>query len=173
MTWPAWLFDDSPIPDPHGRGRQAVECIRALKHPKSTAPGGAIQFDRWAERLITRVYGDTDHDGKRRIRSVFLLTGRGARKSTLLGAIGCLHLLFPAFRTKRGLIVSAAIDQEQAAIGFNEARGIIEAHPLTNKRVHIRDARREIIELSSSCTFKALSSDADGKKRHHAPGGVD
>lgn len=32
-TYPAWVFDNSPIPDPLGHGERAVEFLRRLRHP--------------------------------------------------------------------------------------------------------------------------------------------
>ena len=37
-TFPAWVTDDSVIPDPFGYGERAVEFLRRLRHPASTAP---------------------------------------------------------------------------------------------------------------------------------------
>lgn len=52
-----WIFDDSPLPDPHGKGEAAVKFIRALKHPKSKLPGNAFDLSRWQERIVRRCYG--------------------------------------------------------------------------------------------------------------------
>lgn len=71
----AWIFDDSEIPDPHGKGEAAVKFIRALRHPKSNLPGNAFALDRWQERIVRRIYGDTHDDGTRRIQELFLMVG--------------------------------------------------------------------------------------------------
>jgi phage terminase large subunit-like protein len=65
------------LPDPHGRGARAVDFIKRLKHPKSAAPGHALQIVPFQERLIRRVYGDTDEAGQRRVKTVFALIPRG------------------------------------------------------------------------------------------------
>jgi phage terminase large subunit-like protein len=163
VTYPAWLFDDSPLPDPHGMGEKAVAFIRALRHPKSAEADKAFRLDAWNTRLLRRIYGDTDERGRRRIKTVFLLTGKGARKTTLMGAIGALHLLSADFRTEGGSIIAAAADKDQASLAFNEARGIIEAHPRTKEACHTREAEREIVHLKTNSEFKAVSSDAAGK----------
>jgi phage terminase large subunit-like protein len=162
-AYPAWLFDDSPLPDPHGMGEKAVAFIRNLKHPKSAEADKAFRLDAWQERIIRRVYGDTDGNGRRRIKSLMLLTGKGARKTTLMGAIGALHLLSPDFRSEHGSIIAAAADKDQASLAFDEAADIIRAHGRTNAACIIREAEREIEHLKSSSTFTAVSSDAAGK----------
>ncbi len=153
----------SPIPDPHGFGERAVAFIRALRHPKSTEPDKAFRLDPWQERIIRRVYGDTDAAGRRRIKTVFLLTGKGARKTTLMGAMGALHLMAPEFRTESGSIIAAAVDKEQASLAFEEAAGIIRAHRKTNAPVSSGRPRDPSCIRKAAAKFEAVSSDAGGK----------
>lgn len=155
---PAWLFDDSPIPDPHGKGERAVKFIRALKHPKSTLPGRQFQLDRWQERLIRRVYGDTRPDGTRRIKTVFALIPRGNRKTTLGAALALLHL--GPERIPRSQVVSAAVDRDQARIAFEEMTGVIGAHPRLAEAMHPQDTKSRITHRKSGAFYRAMSADA-------------
>ncbi|UOK70272.1 terminase large subunit [Ancylobacter polymorphus] len=155
---PAWLFDDSPIPDPHGKGERAVRFIRALKHPKSSLPGRGFQLDRWAERLIRRVYGDTRPDGTRRIKTVFALIPRGNRKTTLGAALALLHL--GPERIPRSQVVSAAVDRDQARIAFEEMTGVIGAHPRLAEAMHPQDTKSRITHKKSGAFYRAMSADA-------------
>jgi len=42
----AWLFGESEIKDPHGKGeRAAVRFIRSLRHPESRLAGRGFQLD--------------------------------------------------------------------------------------------------------------------------------
>lgn len=157
-SYPAWLFDDSPIPDPHGKGQRAIDFLRALRHPKSTAPGRAFQLDRWQERIIRKVYGDTKPDGTRRIKTVFALIPRGNRKTTL-GAALCLLALGPE-RIPGSQVVSAAVDRDQARIALEEMKGVIGAHPKLEAAFHIQDAKNKIIHSKSAAFYRAMSADA-------------
>src|SRR6266478_4706738 len=65
----AWIYDNSPLPDPHGFGERAVKFINALRHPKSTLPKKQFQLDPWQERIVRRIYGDTLPNKQRRITS--------------------------------------------------------------------------------------------------------
>jgi phage terminase large subunit-like protein len=138
-----WIFDNSNIPDPHGKGERAVKFIKALKHPKSTAKGRAFQLDYWQERIIRRVYGDTLPDGTRRIKTVFALIPRGNRKTTLGAAIEMLHLVGPE-RIPRSQCISAAVDRDQARIALEEMTGIIGAHPGLPRQCKFRIRSHEL-----------------------------
>lgn len=165
-AFPHWIYDGSPIPDPFGYGQKAVDFIRALKHPKSSAPKGRFQLYDWQERIIRRIYGPCDTDGERLVREVFLYLPRGNRKTSLTAALALLHLLGPE-AVPAGQIIFAAGDREQAGIGFDEALGIVEADKrllavtkVHNPRVGIREIKSHI----DGSTLKAVSS--DGKAQH-------
>ncbi|CAN7499756.1 terminase large subunit [Mesorhizobium caraganae] len=154
----AWIFDESPIPDPHEKGERAVRFIRALRHPKSNLPSNAFQLDRWQERIIRRVYGDTKPDGTRRIKTVFALLPRGQRKTTIGSAL-CLVALGPE-RIPRSQVVSAAVDRDQARIALEEMVGIIRAHPRTEEAFQIQDTKSRITHRKSGAFYRAMSADA-------------
>jgi phage terminase large subunit-like protein len=157
-THPSWLFDDSPIPDPEGKGERAVRFIRALRHPKSSLPGNAFQLDLWQERLIRKIYGDTHPDGTRKIKTVFALIPRGNRKTTLGAALAMLHL--GPERIPRSQVVSAAVDRDQARIALEEMVGIIKAHPRVEEAFQIQDTKNRITHRKSGAFYRAMSADA-------------
>ena len=47
MIHPHWVFNDTPIADPHGRGERAARFFRALRHPKSRAPRAHLNLRRF------------------------------------------------------------------------------------------------------------------------------
>lgn len=155
---PAWVFDDSPIPDPHGKGERAVQFLKALRHPKSVLPGRSFQLDRWQERIIRKVYGDTNPDGSRRVKTVFALIPRGNRKTTL-GAALCLLALGPE-RIPSSQVVSAAVDRDQARIALEEMKAIIGAHPRFDAAFQVQDTKNRITHRKSSAFYRAMSADA-------------
>jgi len=157
-SYPAWLFDDSPIPDPHGKGERAVQFLRACRHPKSTLPRQAFQLDRWQERLIRKIYGDTLPDGSRRVKTVFALIPRGNRKTTLGAALALLHL--GPERIPRSQVMSAAVDRDQARIALEEMVGVIRAHPRTEEAFGIQDTKSRINHHKSGAFYRAMSTDA-------------
>ena len=158
-TYPHWLFDESPIPDPHGKGERAVKFLRALRHPKSSLPRRAFQLDRWQERIIRKIYGDTHPDGTRKIKTFFALIPRGARKTTL-GAAMCMLHLGPE-RIPRSQVMSSAVDRDQARVAFEEMTGIIDAHPRLTEAFQVQTAsdRSRITHKKSGAFYRAMSSD--------------
>lgn len=155
----AWIFNDSPLPDPHGKGEAAVKFIKALKHPKSNLPGNAFQLDYWQERIVRKVYGDTLEDGTRRIQELFFLVGRGNRKTSLMAACLMLHLVGPE-RVPMSSICSIANARDQAALTFREMAGICRATPRILEAVHIQDTEKRITYRKHRIVYEALSSDA-------------
>src|SRR4051812_14820826 len=115
MTSPAWIFDGSEIADPHGYGQRAVDFLKELKHPKRRSPGQAFELHQWQERIVRRIYGPSDAEGRRIVRNVVLLLPRGNRKTSLGAALGLLHLIGPE-RVNGGQVICAAADQKQARI---------------------------------------------------------
>src|SRR5690606_14136611 len=129
----------------------------ALRHPKSGLPGRQFQLDRWQERLIRKVYGDTLPDGTRRIKTVFALIPRGNRKTTLGAALALLHL--GPERIPRSQVMSAAVDRDQARIALEEMVGVIRAHPRTEEAFAVQDTKSRITHSKSGAFYRAMSAD--------------
>lgn len=165
-TYPEWLFDGSAIPDPFGYGERAVEFLRRLKHPASTAPGHTFQLTEWQERIVRRIYGPRHPDGSRIVTDVFLLIPRGNRKTSIAAALALLHLLGPE-KLPGGQIIFAAADREQASIGFREAAEIVRMGKSLTKATTIYDAFNSAKMIKShldGSTLKAIAS--DGRAQH-------
>ncbi|MHB2165724.1 terminase large subunit [Alsobacter sp. R-9] len=163
VTAPAWVLDDTPIADPLGYGQRAVDFLRMLRHPKSTAQGRAFELPRWQERIVRAVYGPRDENGQRLVRTVAILIPRGNRKTSLGAALSLLHLIGPE-RMNGGQIVNAAADQKQARIAFEEAAGILRADSRIEKRLTFMDYRNRIAHPKSGSVLEAISS--DGATQH-------
>ena len=162
-TYPSWIEDGSPIPDPFGYGERAVNFLKHLRHPKSKARGRAFQLDPWAERIIRRVYGPRHEDGTRIVKTVFLMVPRGNRKTSIGAALTLLHTIGPE-REPGGQIVCAAADQKQARIAFEEAAGIIRQDKRLEKIAEIADYRNRIRNVTNDAWLEAIS--ADGATQH-------
>lgn len=165
-AFPHWIYDGSEIPDPKGYGQEAVDFVRALKHPASTALKQRFQLFEWQERIIRRIYGPRDDDGERLVREVFFYIPRGNRKTSLAAVLALLHLFGPE-AVPSGQIIFAASDREQAGIGFREAASIVEMdrHLVAASKVYDPHAGiRTIKSKLDGSTLKAVSS--DGKAQH-------
>ena len=160
-TYPAWVHDESEIPDPLGYGERAITFLRRLCHPNSSAPGRAFQLTSWQERIVRRIYGPRHPDGRRIVQTVFLLVPRGNRKTSLAAALALLHTIGPE-RVPAGQELFAAADREQAGIGFREAANIIREDRRLVAATRIYDAfnsAKQIVMLDGKTTLRAISSD--------------
>lgn len=160
-TYPSWIFDGSEIPDPFGYGERAVEFLRRLRHPASTAPQHRFQLYPWQERIVRRIYGPRHPDGRRIVQTVFLLIPRGNRKTSLAAALALLHTIGPE-RVPAGQVIFAAADREQAGIGFREAANIVRMDHRLVAATRIYDAHnsaKKIVFNAQDVTLTAISSD--------------
>lgn len=147
-TFPAWVFDTSPIADPLGHGERAVTFLRALRHIKSDRPGRAFTLYPWQERIVRAIYGPRDTDGDRIVTRVFFFIPRGNRKTSLAAALSILHLIGPE-KVPGGELVFAACDKRQAGIAFKEATNIVKLDPRLGKVTKITDQRNASKEIES------------------------
>ncbi len=159
---PEWLFDKSPIPDPHGKGKRAEDFLERLQHPKSMLADNAFHFPEWFRRVVRRAYGDTNPDGSRKIREVLLLLPRGNRKSTFAAGIGLLHTIGPE-KVQGGQCIIAARDREQAGFLFNEASGMLSMNEFLAGLVRNRKAPPTITHKRAGSHLLAVSADALNK----------
>ncbi|WP_421695480.1 terminase large subunit [Aestuariivirga sp.] len=158
-TYPAWLFDCSPIDDPLGHGERAIRFLHSLKHPKSRAPGQAFQLTPWQERLVRRIYGPCHPDGRRKVRNVLALLPRGGRKTSLGAGLALLHSFGPE-RIPGGQSLFAAADRKQARIGYEEALGILRADRKISGKVRALDYKNRLVHDKSANVLEAISADA-------------
>ena len=156
-----WLFDDSPIPDPLGRGQRAVDFLRKLRHPKSLLDGKTFQLDPPFERMVRRIYGPTDEQGRRLVRTVYLQVGRGTRKTSLAAALALLHTYGPE-RVPKGANYVAAADRGQARVAFEEALSIVQEIPALAGASRPVDSKNRLTHPKSGSFFEAISSDGKG-----------
>ncbi|MBE7183434.1 MAG: terminase large subunit [Methylobacterium mesophilicum] len=165
-AFPSWIYDGSDIPDPLGYGEEAVQFLRKLKHPAGSAPGRSFQLYAPFERMTRGIYGPRNPDGSRVVRTVFLMVGRGNRKTSYASAWSLLHLLGPEKRAE-GQVIFAACDREQAGIGFREAANIVRMDKRLVRATKINEgvnAAKQIRNLLNGSTLRAVSS--DGKSLH-------
>jgi phage terminase large subunit-like protein len=171
--FPDWIYDGSAIPDPLGHGERAVEFLRRLRHPNAVNTNGppkaannnshprAFQLAPFQERIVRRVYGPRHEDGRRVVKTVFLMLPRGNRKTSLAAALSLLHLFGPEKRPA-GQCIFAACDREQAGIGFTEAANIIREDKRLVKATTIRDAfnsKKRITYPANGSSLTAIASD--------------
>lgn len=160
---PAWAFDDSVIPDPHGRAERMLRFADLLQHPKMDGSDRRPLQSRWQRRIIQRIYGPSTEDGRRQVSTVFALLPRGARKTTLASVLALGHTIGPEQRTG-GQVVTAASDRTQARIAFDESAAMIRGDERLVAASRVRDTKNLIEHRKSGSTYLAIS--ADGDRQH-------
>src|SRR5690606_23916734 len=118
-----WIFDGSEIDDPFGKGERAVQFLRALHHPKSG--DGKFDLPLFWERIVRRIYGPCFPDGRRQVKTVFIMLPRGARKTTMGAGLALLHTVGYE-RVPSGQVFVAASAEEDARIAYDEAVSIVD-----------------------------------------------
>ena len=154
-SYPEWIYDGSPIDDPLGFGERAVTWLRKLRHPKSRK---GFQLDPWQERIVRRIYGPRHEDGSRIVKTVVLLLPRGNRKTSLAAALALMHTVGPE-SVPNGEVISAASDRKQALIAYQEALGLVNAHPKIAPKVRALSYRNRLKYLSNGAFFESISAD--------------
>ena len=160
MIHPHWVFNDTPIADPHGRGERAARFFRALRHPKSRAPRCAFELAPFWERIVRRIYGPSDDNGNRLVRTVYIQIPRGARKTTIGAGLGLLHS-FGHEKTPGGVCILSAGSEDQAQLAFDEANVIVKATAPLNKAAHVVESELEIEHIASGSILRAIAADGD------------
>ncbi len=161
-TGPAWLTSDEPLPDPHGKGERAVRFIEKLRHHEGKFAGHRFKLAPWQERIIRRIYGDTDELGRRVVRTVFLLLPRGNGKTTLASATALLHLFGPESEAA-GQVILAAADREQASIAYNASERMVRQDKTLSRITRTSVSQKRIVHDKSASVMRAISHEAYSK----------
>ena len=159
---PDWIFDGSEIADPFGYGERAVDFMRRLKHPKSERPDKAFDLPLFWERIVRRIYGPCFPDGRREVRTVFVLLPRGARKTTFGAGLALLHTVGWE-RQPKGQAMVAASAEEDATLAYDEALGIVNETPWLTDGMKATESLFILEHRKSGAKFRALASAGKGK----------
>jgi phage terminase large subunit-like protein len=159
---PAWLWDDSPIPDPRGRADKALRFVRKLRLHEGRFAGQPFPLQPWQQRIIEKIYGPTDELGRRQVRTAFIMVPRGSGKSSLAAALGLLHCFGPG-KEPGGQVIAAAADREQASIVFTAASRMIQQDAVLSRITAITPSIKRIQHPASGSTFRAVSHEAYSK----------
>jgi phage terminase large subunit-like protein len=114
---------------------------------------------RFWERTIRRIYGPRHPDGRRVVRTVFIMIPRGARKTTTIGGgLGLLHSV--GFeKVPMGQVLLGAGSEDQAEFAFDEAVSMVRATPKFQRNVKVRGDYLEHPEFGSQ--LKVLTAEGD------------
>lgn len=152
---------------------RAVKYLKGLKHPKSSLKGSKFQLDEWQEDIVRAIYGPRDEKGRRIVKTVFILVGRGNRKTSLAAALALLHAHGPE-ASYGGQVMLAASTRDQAKLAYEEIWSVAQSSFDHWESGQMKGSRkrgeapanlirkvgtRNVIECPNGSVVKAVSSD--------------
>lgn len=143
------------------RVERMIDWIEKLPVTSGMLAGTKFKLRDWQKDILRGIYG-TDADGKRIVRQALITMPRKNGKTGLTAMLALAHLCGPEAEA-RGQIYSAAAEQNQASLIYNEMKAIIEATPELKGRVIVRDFTKHLEDSITGSSFKALSADAGSK----------
>ncbi len=147
---------------------EAVEFIENLKHSVGQWAGKPFKLARWQKKIIRKIFGTINKDGKRQYRTVYLEVPRKNGKTELSAAIA-LYLLF--FDNEPGAqVYSAAGDHDQAQLVFNAATPMVHSSKHLSKRGRVIDSTKRIIVQETNSFYRAISAESKTKHGFNASG---
>ncbi len=132
---------------------------QCLTHVKGEWAGKPLILEEWQEAIIANLFGWIRPDGTRRYRSCLIYVARKNAKTTLAAGIA-LYLMY-CDNEPGAEIYSAAANEEQAALCFNTAKGMVMQCPALAKRSE--PFRRSITYSETSSTYLVLTAKASTK----------
>ena len=143
------------------RADKVIRFCEVLPITSGIHAGRRLKLRPWQKDIVNALY--REENGKRIVRNAVVSMPRKNGKTALAAALALAHLIGPECE-ERGQVVSAASDKDQASIIFREMEALILRIPEFAERCNIRSFVKEIIDLESGSTYKALT--ADGRKAH-------
>ncbi len=158
MTIP--MPPSASIEDPTGRAGRMLALAHLLRHPKSDTPGNRLMLSAWQEDIVRRIYGPSDAEGNRLVRTVLILLPRGARKTSLAAVLALGHGIGPEARPNSQVILAAS-SRGQARIAFDEVSGILKMDERLRNAAKIRDTVSKVKHLRTGTVLEAIAADGD------------
>lgn len=150
-----WYFDPQSPDDVATFGR---EYLRLTKGSAAAQPFVLLP---WHDDLVVRpAFGwKSVETGLRRFRTVIVYVPKKNGKSALCSLLA-LYLL-TADKEPGAEIYSAALNEDQARIVFDEAREMVNASPKLRARAGVRAYKSSIVRQSTASFYKVLCGKAD------------
>lgn len=134
----------------------------ALKHVKGALAGTPLKLEEWQKAIIGNLFGWKRADGTRRYREAMVFIPRKNGKTTISAGIALLMLVLDG--EPGAEVYSAAADREQAALCFDQAKGMVAQEPQLSAKCSVY--QRAITCGASS--YKAISAEANTKHGYNA-----
>jgi phage terminase large subunit-like protein len=135
-----------------------ADCI---KHVKGERAGHPFVLEPWQQSIVANMFAWKRPDGTRRYREVLIYVPRKNGKSTLLGGMVLMFLFCDGERGAE--LYSAAADRDQAALVYDQAKGMVLQEPELSSRARVYATGKSIVYGAMGSTYKAISAEAGTK----------
>jgi phage terminase large subunit-like protein len=166
-----WYYAGAPtdlIPatdDPHGNGSRFLRIARQFPMTQGAVAGkrfGDVILP-WQERMILKVKGDTDADGRPLIREVGWKIGKGSGKTVMLSIFAVASVIDWA---SRGInvgfqVVIVAANVASADLSFRHVREAIAFDEYLRKNFHSNLSKREVTYKPTGVTIKVIAPELE------------
>lgn len=145
------------------RAIKAVQFFHeVLSHVKGALAGTPFYLQPWQQAVVMNLFGwYAEGRGVRRFRRVFVYVPRKNGKTTLAAGI-VLYVMF-CDNEPGAEIYSAAAEYRQAALVFDQVKGMVLHEPALNKRARIYKTFKSIEYEAMNTVYRVISADADTK----------
>ncbi len=140
------------------RAERVIRFIESLTITAGALAGQPFTLRPWQQAIVRNWY-TTDRKGRRAVRTGLLTLARKNGKTSLCAALALAHLVGPEVE-RRGQVVAAASDRDQAGLIFDELVAFIQDNAVFTDRTNIQRHAKVIEDLRSGTVFRVLSSDA-------------
>ena len=151
-------------PDPTGRAQRAIDFVESFDLWEGDRAGEPIRLEPYQRSIIRAIYGPTADDGGMLIREAAIWLPRGNAKTTLMAALGILHLVEPEFSDAGAQVLLAAADREQAGIAYKAMEGFIDSYPELAKALKVVPSRNRILNPENRGEIRVLSHESRTKQ---------
>ncbi len=156
--------------DPEAAQRAIDFFHEMLTHVKGELAGKPLILEPWQQAEIACIFGWKRRDGTRRYREVFDYEPRKNGKTTK--SAGIVLYLLVCDDEPGAEIYSGAAEREQAALVYQQAKGMIAAEPELASRLQPYYTFKSIEYKATNSFYKAISADANTKHGFNAHGVV-
>jgi phage terminase large subunit-like protein len=149
------------IPLQADEARRGVAIFNRLRLPDVVGqPAMVDAAGDWFREIVAALFGAFDDAGARLVREMFLLVPKKNSKTTNGAALMLTALLINKRPRAEFLLVGPT--QEVARLAYSQVVGMIEADPegFLQKRMHVRDHLKEIIDRRTKATLHIKTFDA-------------
>jgi phage terminase large subunit-like protein len=142
-----------------------VRFFSALRLAEGIHAGEPFTLQAWQVFVVGSLFGWMGPDGARRFRSGYVEASKGSGKTPMSAGIGLFGLV--GDREAGAQVLIGATTREQANIGYDDARKMVEASPMLSRVI---DRTVTTLSVPSTNSFlRAVSSEGrtlDGHRGH-------